>query len=44
LLLFVVVRADGLTGLMHRNWQGQGEDLDGVDFDQFFAWISMPTI
>ena len=35
-----VVRADGLTGLMHRNWRGQGEDQEGVDFDQFFAWIS----
>ena len=34
------LRADGGRGLMHQNWRGQGEDLSGVDFDQFFAWIS----
>ena len=34
------LRADGGRGLMHHNWRGQGEDLSGVEFDQFFAWIS----
>jgi|EP01046_Picozoa_sp_COSAG06_P014207 hypothetical protein len=25
---------------MHENWRGEGQDLSGVDFDQFFSWIS----
>ena len=35
-----VMRADGGKGLMHHNYRGLGQDLHGVAFDQFFAWVS----
>ena len=34
------MRVDGAKGLMHHNYRGRGQDLHGVDFEQFFAWVS----